>query len=297
LTKLLLKWTGIAVGAVLGVVVVALCAVYLVSTVQLKKRYPLEVAPVAIPTDSAAIARGSHLAHALVMCVDCHGEDLAGTTVINQPPFAVVTAPNITPAARGKELSDLDLVRAIRYGVTPDGRSLVVMPSAQYYYLSDADLGAVIAYVRSVPPAQHDLKPTSYGPISRTLLALGKLPVLQAPMINRSAARPSPSPGVTVEYGSYLALPCRGCHGPGLSGGVDPAGDPTWPPASNLTPEGLGRWTLADFTRLLREGKRPVGTEVNPAMPWRWLKNLSDDEIAALWMYLQSVPPQPFGGW
>lgn len=294
--KPILKWAGIALGAVLGLAVLGLCAVYLVSTVQLKKRYSVEVTPIAIPTDSAAIARGSHLAHSLVMCVDCHGEDLAGTTIIDQPPFAVMSAPNLTPAGLGQELSDLDLVRAIRYGVAPDGRSLVLMPSAQYYHLSDADLGAVIAYVRSAPPAQRDLKATSFGPISRTLLALGKLPVLQAPLIDRSAARPSPAPGVTVEYGSYLALPCRGCHGPGLSGGVDPAGDPSWPPTSNLTPEGLGRWSEADFTRLLREGTRPVGTQVNPAMPWRWLKNLTDDEIAALWMYLQTVPPKAYGG-
>jgi mono/diheme cytochrome c family protein len=292
----MLKWIGIALGGLLGLVVAAFCAVYLVSTVQLKKRYPLEVAPVAIPGDSASIARGSHLAHALVMCVDCHGEDLAGTTVIDQPPFAVVTAPNLTPAGLGKELSDLDLVRAIRYGVAPDGRSLVVMPSAQYYHLSDADLGAIIAYLRSVPPARRDLKATSYGPISRVLLAMGKLPVLQAALIDRGAARPVPAPGVTVEYGSYLALPCRGCHGPGLSGGVDPAGDPSWPPTSNLTPEGLGKWSEADFTRLLREGKRPVGTEVNPAMPWRFLRQLSDDEISALWLYLRSVPPRAYGG-
>ena len=294
--KVLLKWLGVAIGAVIGLGVLALCGGYLVSTVQLKKRYPVAVAPITIPKDSAAIARGDHLAHSLVMCVECHGPDLAAGTVINQPPFAVVTAPNITPAGLGKELSDLDLVRAIRHGVAPHGRSLVVMPSAVYYYLSDADLGAIIAYLRSVPPAQHELKVTRYGPISRTLLALGALPVLQARLIDRSAAGPSPPRAVSVEYGAYLALPCRGCHGPGLSGGVDPAGDPSWPPTSNLTPGGLGKWTLADFTRLLREGKRPVGTEVNPAVPWRWLKNLHDEELAALWMYLQSLPAAPFGG-
>jgi mono/diheme cytochrome c family protein len=294
--KAMLKWVALVVAGVAGLVVVALCAVYLVSTVKLRKHYPLESTSVAVPTDSAAMARGKHLAHAFVLCVECHGEDLAGTTVIDQPPFAVVTAPNLTPAGLGSSLSDLDLVRAIRYGVAPDGRSLVVMPSAQYYYLSDADLGAIIAYVRSAPPVRRDLKATSYGPISRTLLTLGKLPVLQAPMIDRDAQRAEPAPGVTLEYGSYLATPCRGCHGRGLSGGVDPAGDPSWPPTSNLTPEGLGKWSKADFTRLLREGKRPIGTAVNPAMPWRYLGQMTDDEISALWMYLQSVPPRAFGG-
>lgn len=294
--KTFLKWSGILLGGLLGLMVLAGCAVYLVSSMQLGKHYAAQVAPLAIPRDSSAIARGNHLAHALSACVECHGEDFAGKTVIDQPPFAVVTAPNITPAGLGAELSDTDFVRAIRYGLAPDGRSLVVMPSAEYYYLSDADLGAIIAYVKSLPPAKHDLKATRYGPISRTLLALGKMPVLQAKLIDYQAPRPEPAPGVTAEYGAYLAHPCMGCHGPGLSGGVDPAGDPSWPPTSNLTPGGLGSWTQADFTRLLRQGRRPVGTEVNPAMPWRWFKYLTDDEIAALWMYLRSLPDRPFGG-
>lgn len=294
--KRILKWSLVGLGAMLGLAVLALGGVYLVSSIKLGRHYATEIAPVAIPRDSAAIARGGHLAHAVSMCVECHGEDLAGQTVIDQPAFAVVSAPNLTRAGRGGELTDQDFVRAIRYGLAPDGRSLVVMPSAEYYYLSDADLGAIIAYVKSVPAARREVKPTRYGPISRTLLALGKMPVLQAELIDSRAARAAPAPGVTVEYGAYLARSCTGCHGPRLSGGVDPAGDPTSPPAANLTPGGLGAWTLADFTRLLREGKRPVGTEVNAAMPWRWLKFLTDDEIAALWMYLRSLPAREFGG-
>lgn len=294
--KAFLKWLGIVAGGLVGLLVLAACAVYVVSSVKLGRRYTAQVVPVAVPQDSSAIARGNHLAHALSMCVECHGEDLAGRIVIDQPAFAVVTAPNLTRAGLGAELSDTDFVRAIRYGMAPDGRSLVVMPSSEYYWLSDADLGAIIAYVKSVPPARHDLKATRYGPISRTLLALGKMPVLQVPLIDYSVTRPQPAPGVTVEYGQYLARSCMGCHGPNLSGGVDPAGDPTWPPTANLTPGGLGSWTLADFTRLLREGKRPVGTEVNAVMPWRWLKYMTDDEIAALWTYLRSLPARPFGG-
>jgi cytochrome c553 len=297
IVRAVLKWTGIVLGTMLGLVVVALGVLYVASNLRLHKHYVVHVAPLAIPHDSAAIARGSHLAHAVSGCVDCHGPDLAGTTMIDQRPFAVVSAPNITPAGLGSQLSDGDLVRAIRYGVAPDGRSLAVMPSAVYYHLSDADLAAIIAYVRSVPPATRPLKPTSYGPISRLLLVTGKAPILQAELIDTSAARPAPAPGVTPEYGAYLASVggCQECHGPGLSGGPIPGGDPHAPPAANLTRGGIGRWTEADFRRALREGKRPDGTTISSFMPYRVVGNMTDDEIAALWMYLQSLPPRPYG--
>jgi cytochrome c553 len=296
--KALLKWGGIVLGAIVAVLVLAVGVVYLTSNLKLHKHYVVQVPQLAIPHDSAAIARGSHLAHAITACVDCHGADLAGTTMIDQPAFAVVSAPNITPAGLGSQLSDMDLVRALRYGVAPDGRSLAVMPSSVFYHLSDADLAALIAYVRSVPPASHPLKPTRYGPIGRMLLAAGKMPILQAALIDTAAPRPAPPPAVSAEYGAYLASVggCHECHGPGLSGGPIPGGDPNAPPAANLTPEGIGRWTAADFQRALREGKRPDGTSLKPFMPWRIARNMTDDEIAALWAYLQTVPAKPYGG-
>ncbi|MEO7454619.1 MAG: hypothetical protein ABIY52_00060, partial [Gemmatimonadaceae bacterium] len=68
-------------------------------------------------------------------------------------------------------------------------------------------------------------------------------------------------------------------------------GPPDWPPAANLTPAGaIKDWSEQDFARVLREGKRPSGVPVNDAMPWRVLKNMSDDEIGALYMYLRSLP-------
>jgi cytochrome c553 len=296
--RALVKWSGIVLGTILGLIVVALCVLYVESGARLHQHYAVRVAPLAIPHDSAAIARGSHLAHAVAGCVDCHGPDLAGTVMIDQPAFAVLSAPNLTPTGLGSQLSDVDIVRAIRYGVAPDGRSLAVMPSNVYYHLSDADLAAIVAYVRSVPAATHPLQPTSFGPISRLLLVTGKAPILQAELIDTSTARPVPAPGVTAEYGAYLASVggCLECHGPGLSGGPIPGAEPGSPPAANLTRGGIGRWTEADFQRALREGKRPDGTMLSRFMPWCIAGNMTDDEIAAVWMYLQSVPPKPYGG-
>jgi hypothetical protein len=73
------------------------------------------------------------------------------------------------------------------------------------------------------------------------------------------------------------------------------AGPPGLPPASNLTPAGIGAWTEADFVRALREGKRPDGSPLNEFMPWKVFRGMTDAEYHALWLYLRSVPPKPFG--
>jgi hypothetical protein len=58
---------------------------------------------------------------------------------------------------------------------------------------------------------------------------------------------------------------------------------------------GIGSWTVMDFVRAMREGKRPNGASINEFMPWRLLGRMTDEELEALWLYLQSVPPRAFG--
>jgi hypothetical protein len=74
------------------------------------------------------------------------------------------------------------------------------------------------------------------------------------------------------------------------------AGPDDLPPASNLTPAGLGSWKEADFVRALRQGRRPDGTAIDEFMPWRSYASMSDGELEALWLYLRSVPPKTSGG-
>ena len=73
------------------------------------------------------------------------------------------------------------------------------------------------------------------------------------------------------------------------------AGPPGLPPASNLTPAGIGSWTEVDLTRALREGKRPDGSQLDEFMPWKVFRGMTDAEIHAVWLYLRSVPARPFG--
>jgi mono/diheme cytochrome c family protein len=176
------------------------------------------------------------------------------------------------------------------HGVAPDGQSFIIMPSAEYYWLSDADLAALIAYLNSLPPVDNSLGERSLGPVGRMLVYSGAIP-LMATIIDHTAPRPEPEPGVTVEYGSYLAAVCLGCHGPKLDG-QDTLADPAGPPPTDLTSTGpLSQWTEEEFINTMRSGTTPYGKAMDPfVMPWTSFGQMNDDELKALWLYLQSLP-------
>lgn len=299
--KKLLKWLGIAIGALVGLVAVMGAVFYVRSDSRINKTYDIEVALPPIPTDSAGIERGRHLVTAVLVCMHCHGEGLRGAMVIDAPGFMQLAAPNLTRGQGGvrARLDDTDWVRAIRHGVGRDRHALALMPADAYVHLSDADLGAVIAYVRDVPPVSNAVPARKFGPVARVLLARDEFPLFAATTINHAAVRSvsGPRPGVTSEYGRYLAniAGCISCHGPGVSGGPVPGAPPDAPPASNLTPGGISSYTEPDFFRALREGKRPGGAAINEFMPWKTFANMTDDELHALWRFLKTVPAREFG--
>ena len=152
---------------------------------------------------------------------------------------------------------------------------------------------------RTVILLLRELLDQAQGLLGRVLLLVGALPPADASVVDHTRPFPAPiPPGVTVEYGRYLATVggCVGCHGPGLSGGRVPGVPPDFPPAANITPSGpIGQWSEADFFRALREGKRPNGAEINPFMPWQASGKMTDDEIRAVWQFLKSVPARPSG--
>jgi len=296
----LLKAVAILLGVLLLAGAVLGAAMYVKSNAAINRVYPIDQSPLSLPTDSASLARGRHLAEGVMLCTECHADDLGGKLIINARPFMRLAAPNLTAGAGGvaPSLSDADWARAIRHGVGPDGRALAVMPSVSYQHLSDADLGAVIAYLKVAAPVDRTLPARAFGPIARVQLAQGKFPLFRADFIDHTAVRSvsAPPPAVTVEYGRYLAgiAGCTDCHGPGLSGGPVAGAPPGVPPAANVTPAAIGRWTEADFARALREGRGGGGRQLNEFMPYRSLR-LSDDELRAIWMFVRSVPPKPFG--
>jgi cytochrome c553 len=286
-----MRWLARILAVTLLVALVAVAAVWTVSNRRLTATYSVTPDALTIPTDSAAIARGRHLGSAIAKCTDCHGETLAGGSMA-MGPVGTFTAPNLTMGKGGAApKSDADWVRAIRHGVAADGRPLVFMPSQAYAAFSAADLGAVIAWAKTLPPVDSVLPPARIGPIGRLILARDPTKLIAAGALDHAAPFPPAVPeGPTPGYGRYLAVVggCTTCHGPDLKGGLH-EGPPDVPNSADLTPAGpLGSWSEADFRKALREGSRPDGSTINPFMPWRLTRLMTDDEIRAVWTYLRT---------
>jgi len=290
---------GLVAATIIGAVLIGALVVYLRSEGQLRKRYEYPSVSLVIPADSAALARGEHLVKAVGTCATCHGTDLGGRVYADMGPVGTVAGPNLTrgEGGIGGLFTDADWIRAIRFGIRKDGTSLIMMPSEVFMNMSDQDLAAVVAYLKQAPSVNREMPRSLFGPVGRALLAAGKLKILTAPKTPAKATVAAVPIARTREYGRYLAeiSGCAGCHGYGMSGG-QVAGPPGLPPASNLTPTGIGHWTEADLARALREGRRPDGTTIDPFMPWQdAYLHMSDLEIGALWAFVTSLPPTPFG--
>jgi len=286
--------------ALVAILVLSASVVYGMSELRLRKSYDVVVMTAAVRTHPELVQRGRHLALTRG-CTDCHTADLGGQIIMNDPPVAVISASNLTRGAGGvgNGYTTADWDRAIRHGVGSNGRALAVMPSREYFGLSDEDLVALIAYLESIDPVDRELPKRKLGPVGRTLFVAGLLPAFAAEAIDHGATRlAAPPEGETIEYGRYLAMVCAGCHGDDFSGGKS-SGPPGSPPASNLTPHGssgIGGWTEADFFTALREGQSPDGSAIEAEfMPWPAFAHMTDSEIRALWLYLRSLPAVPSG--
>lgn len=290
-----LKWIGIVLGGLLGLLVVVAVVLSIIGAARLNRTHDIQAETIAIPNDEAALVRGEHLME-VVLCTECHGQDLGGDVLIEDPSIGTIYATNIT--GLGATHSDADLVRAIRHGVDRDGRQLVIMPADIYTSLSAEDLGAAVAYLKTVPPAASELPGPALSFMGRVLLAAGMFgDVFPAEYIDHAQPFPAmPEIGATLEYGAYLAgaTGCTSCHGTDLAGDMF---DPEAPPAPDLTRAGdLGNWSEADFIQTMRSGVSPHGHELDPEfMPWQAFASFSDDELKALWIYLQSLPPKESG--
>ena len=298
MTRRLLTWAGRVAAVVLGLALICVGVVYAASERRLRATYDTTVDAVTVPTDPASVARGEHLVRAVLDCTLCHGDDLGGSVYSSSPAVGTVAGPNLTHGKGGlaADYTELDYVRAIRRGVRRDGRSLIVMPSEVFTHVSQEDLGAVLAYLKQVPPVDRVVPKSGFGPVGRALLASGKMNILVAGKTPRITPPASVPPDTTPAYGKYLAdiSGCHGCHGYGLSGGKV-AGPPGLPPAANLTPAGIGSWSESDFARAVRTGRRPDGRQLDEFMPWKVFGGMTDAEVHALWRYLQSVPSKEFG--
>jgi len=296
--KKVLKWIGIVLGGLIGLLVLAVLVLYIIGGAKVNKKYEVPVETISIPTDAESIQRGEHLA-TIYICTSCHTESLSGELSFVLPGMVSIPSPNLTSGIGGigRDYTDEDWVRAIRHGVGHDGRALFIMPSNSYYYLSNEDLRALIAYIKSLPPVDKELPGKRIEPIGRLMMALGMFPPLPVDQIDHTNPPPDgPEAGVTVAYGEYLSRTCRECHGENLNG--KPFGPPGQEvPTPNLTPGGEpGSWSEQDFFNTLRTGVTPRGRQLREDMPWKYFGQMTDEELKALWMYLHSLPALEQGG-
>ena len=240
-----------------------------------------------IPSDRGAIERGAHLAHSLGGCAECHGADLGGRVMADDLAMRLV-APNLTPGGSIRGYRDEDWARAILHGVARDGRSLLVMPSNDLGMMADSDIGAIVAYMKTLPAVDRALPGSEVGFLAGALAGLAGESLFAAQSIDhggRLRLPAPPPPGPTRAYGEYQLALCRGCHGPDLRGGPPP--HPGAPPASDISPPAMAAWRYEELRAALRDGRGRDGRALDPAMPWRSTRALRDDELHALWLALR----------
>jgi cytochrome c553 len=286
-----LKWIGIGLGGLVVLLLLAAMVLYAIGSARLNKNHDIQAEGIKIPTDDASLARGRHLVKGPALCAECHGQDLSGELLFDEPGIVKVHGTNIT--GLGETHSDGDLIRSIRHGVDTDGRQLVIMPADIYIHLSAGDMGAIIAYLKTLPRVGNDIPEPEVSVMGRILLAAGMFgDVFPAEYIEHNRPFPTmPAIGANGEYGEYLAAAtgCTSCHGEDLSGELF---DPEAPPAPDLTPVGeLGGWSEAYFIQTFRIGGSPQSDEADHEfMPWDEYAKMTDEELKALWMYLKSLP-------
>ncbi|MEP3045347.1 MAG: cytochrome C [Roseibium sp.] len=255
------------------------------------------------------LERGAYLMNSIVACGNCHTPltptgpamdmELAGRLVDDNPMFTAY-APNIT---LDKETgignwTDGELILAIREGVRPDGTIIgPPMPIGLYRGISDSDVKAIVAYMRSLPAVKNEVPASNYRI---------PLPPAYGPPVGSVADVPA---SVTVEYGGYLAGPlghCLECHtpmgpqGPDFANQLGAGGFEFHGPwgvsvSANITSgeDGIKKYSDAELVSMITEGKRPDGSAMNPPMGYGFYANMTKDDLAATIAYLRTLPAKP----
>jgi cytochrome c1 len=292
-----LRWT-LGIAGALAVAVVAAGAVgWHMAQGKMARRIEVPPHPVAFAEDAAVLDRGRYLFESRG-CADCHGVHGGGRVFVDKADLRLA-GPNITAGGVTASYQPADWERAIRHGVKPAGQPLMVMPAEDYNRLTDADLSALVSYVRKLPPQKGGEAVVQLPLPVRVLYGFGAIKDAAAKIDHSLAPQQAVEAGVNVKHGRYVANMCMGCHGEHFSGGKIPGGPPDWPAAANLTPgEGTAMARYKDsaaFISMLRSGKRADGSAIQ-VMPFEALGKLNDVDAQALHAYLLTLPARPAGG-
>ena len=276
--KKFIQWTGIVLGGLFVLIAIAGLVLYSVGMKKINQTYPnMAVETVNVSIDADAVTRGKHIA-TIWACTRCHGEDLSGMVIKNDPLSGMVpllgtiSAPNLTSGKGGvaSSYTDMDWVRAIRHAVMPESEGEILM--FDYSTMSDQDLGDLIAYLKQIPPVDTNYPEMSDGPVLPILAAAGLLPPA-ADKIDHKAPRPvDPMSGATVEYGRYLSAVCTACHG-------------------NLIGNVVKTWKQDEFIHTFQTGILSDGKQFGPTMSSSTFREMTDTELNALWLYFTNARP------
>jgi mono/diheme cytochrome c family protein len=151
-----------------------------------------------------------------------------------------------------------------------------------------------------MPPVDNEMPPSKLSSTGFIVMNIVKaITFLPAELIpHDQTPPPAPEPGVTAEYGEYLSLSCKVCHGLTLSGGEIPGFPVEWPTPPNLTSgkgSRLPAWGEKGFIDIIHNGEKH-GRRINSNyMPWKSYRHMTDNELRAVYKYLMSLPPKDFG--
>jgi len=253
------------------------------------------------------VERGGYLVNSIMTCGNCHtpkgppaavaGKEFSGGLTFDEPPFKV-TASNITP---DKETgiggwSDADIKKAIVLGVRPNGVRLAeVMPSSFYPILTEGDLNAIVAYLRSLKPLKNMVPDPVYKiALPHHVFPGAENPYKPADMKNK------------LKKGFYLVTigHCLECHTPfDAGGGPDfknalgkggrefpgPWGKSVSRNITSSKTAGIGAWTDAEIKRAITQGKRKDGTPLKPPMGYGLYAKMTNADLDAVVAYIRTL--------
>ncbi|MGA7616723.1 MAG: c-type cytochrome [Thermoanaerobaculia bacterium] len=282
---------------------------------------------IALHATPEQLARGAYLFNHVSDCVGCHSDHLSDRWAFPPRPgtegsggFAfdkgmgvpgVVVAANITPDRETGvgSWSDGEIIRAIREGVTRTGDALFpIMPYEGYRHMSDDDVEAVVAYLRTLAPRRNRIAPRQLDFPVKYMIKFAPKPV--------TAKVDAPDPNDSVAYGRYLVsiAGCGDCHTPRdehgkplpgreFTGGNTMIGPWGRVVTANITPDPstfVGSATKPQFIARFKAYAHDdpssipqVPKGLNTVMPWNAFSGMTEHDLGAIYDYLHTLPPNP----